>query len=223
MTVHRTSVLDFTWNDSTTNAPGITLSAGVPVLATAGITVKASLQAAFMQTIENHESYDRLDTYTVQPTEGYIEDCLDQEELRAYMKGKPFWSMFMITGIKVARIGTKETREENGMVVDVGPSLDAFGLASLTATTNMKRATSKSASGSHTRDFIWAIRLAKVHKGLLLRDWSVTTYTRRATFDNKEGDADVESALQGEGMDEFQIIDDNDMDEAIVLNEQFIS
>ncbi|EKJ72422.1 hypothetical protein FPSE_07446 [Fusarium pseudograminearum CS3096] len=223
MTVHRNTVLNFSWNDSTTHAPGITLAAGIPVLATAGITVKASLQTAFMQTVENHESYDRLDTYTVQPTASYIENCLDREELKAYVNGRPFWSMFMITGIKVARTGTRETREENALVVDVGPQLDAFGLASLTATTNIKRATSKSASGNYTRDFIWAIRLAKVHKGLLVRDWSVAAYTRRATFDDKEGDADVESALQSEGMDEFQIIDDNDLDEAIVLNEQFIS
>lgn len=93
----------------------------------------------------------------------------------------------------------------------------------MTATTNHKRSTSKSASGNYTRDFIWAIRLAKVHKGLLVRDWSVAAYTRRATFGDKEGDADVESTLQGERIDGFQIIDDNDLDEAIVLNEQFIS
>ncbi|PTD02645.1 hypothetical protein FCULG_00009260 [Fusarium culmorum] len=153
---------------------------------------------------------------------GSTQDCLDQEELKAYVKGKSFWSMFMITGIKVARAGTRETREENGVFVDIGPQLTAFGLASLIATTNHKRSTSKTASGNYTRDFIWAIRLAKVHKGLLMRDWSVAAHTRRATFGDKEGDADIESALKGEGLEEFQIIDDNALDEVIVLNEQFI-
>lgn len=92
----------------------------------------------------------------------------------------------------------------------------------MTATTTFKRSTSKSASGNYTKDFIWAIRLAKVHKGLLMRDWSIAAHTRRATFGDKEGDADIESALQGEGLEEFHIIDDDDLDEAIVLNEQFI-
>ncbi|KAM0240020.1 hypothetical protein ACHAPO_003000 [Fusarium lateritium] len=222
MTVHRNSVQKFSWDENTHNAPGIHLGAGAPVLAAAGITVRANLQTAFMRTVENHESYEQLDTYTVQPTEAYIEDCLGQDELKAYVKGKPYWSMFMITGIKVARTGTRQMREDKSIVVDIGPDLSVPALASLTATTNINRASLQNSSGSYTQDFIWAIRLAKVHKGLLMRDWSVAAYTKRATFRDGEGDADVENALKGEGLEEFQIVDDNDLDEAIVLNEYII-
>ncbi|GKU07319.1 hypothetical protein FLAG1_10222 [Fusarium langsethiae] len=220
--VHRNSVLKFSWDDGTQNAPGIHLAAGAPVLAAAGITAKANLQTAFMRNVENHESYDQLDTYTVQRTKSYVEDCLAQDELKTYVKGKPFWSMFMITGIKVARAGTRETREERGTIVDVGPDLEVPGVAGLTATTTINCATSQSSSGNYTRDFIWAIRVAKVHQGLLMRDWSVAAYTKQATFRDEEEDADVESALQGEGLEKFQIVDDDDLDEAIVLDGHII-
>ncbi|KAH7003129.1 hypothetical protein EDB82DRAFT_6130 [Fusarium venenatum] len=128
----------------------------------------------------------------------------------------------MITGIKVARTGTRQTREESGAAINVGPELEVPALASLTATTNINRATSQSYSGNYTRDFIWAIRLAKVRNGFLMKDWSVAAYTKGGMFANGKDDVDVESALQGEGLDEFQIFDDIDLDEAIVLNEHVI-
>ena len=96
------------------------------------------------------------------------------------------------------------------------------GIATLTATGNLSSESSQSSSGTYTNDFIWAIRLVKVQKGLLMRDWSVNTYTKRATFDDKEGDADIESALKDEGLEGFQIFDDSELDEAIVLDECII-
>lgn len=55
-----------------------------------------------------------------------------------------------------------------------------------------------------------------------MRDWSVAAYTKRATFDNEEGDADVEGALKEEGLEGFQIFDDGELDEAIVLAESIV-
>jgi hypothetical protein len=55
-----------------------------------------------------------------------------------------------------------------------------------------------------------------------MRDWSVAAYTKQATFRNEEEDADVESALQGQGLEEFQIVDDDDLGEAIVLDGHII-
>ncbi|KAJ4009466.1 hypothetical protein NW752_009055 [Fusarium irregulare] len=218
MVVYRNSVLNFTWDDNKTNAPGINLAAGAPVLAVTGIAAGASLQTAFMRTVGNHESYDRLDTYTVQPTEDYIEECLEQDKLKEIIKGKRSWSMFMITGIKVARGGRREVREEKGTVFDIGPNLDVPALATLKATVNNNRASSQGSSGEYQGDFIWAIRLAKVHKGLLMSRWSVAAHSERATFTNGDGEADVEGALTGEGLEDFEIINDGALDEAIILD-----
>lgn len=117
------TTLNFTWDDTRLRSPGTNLAAGAPILAAAGVTAKASLQFAFMKTVESHEEYDQLDTYIVQPTKGYIKDCLEQEEMKAHVKGKVSWSVFMITGIKVARAGKREAQEETNIAADIGPEL----------------------------------------------------------------------------------------------------
>ncbi|RKL39323.1 hypothetical protein BFJ72_g6795 [Fusarium proliferatum] len=214
------SILNFTWDDTRLKSPGTNLAAGAPILAAAGVTAKASLQFAFMKTVESHEEYDRLDTYIVQPTKGYIRDCLEQDELQAHVKGKMSWSVFMITGIKVARAGKREAQEETNVAADIGPELDLPLVATMRATATNKRIASQRASGEHPGDFIWAIRLAKIHKGLLAKDWSVDPYTKRATFAaGDESELNVASVLHDEGLEGFTIVEDDKLDEVLVLGE----
>ncbi|KLP18427.1 uncharacterized protein LW94_6920 [Fusarium fujikuroi] len=214
------SILNFTWNDTRLKSPGTNLAAGAPILAAAGVTAKASLQFAFMKTVESHEEYDRLDTYIVQPTKGYIKDCLEQDELKAHIKGKVSWSVFMITGIKVARAGKREAQEETNVAADIGPELDLPLVATMRATATNKRIASQRVSGEHPGDFIWAIRLAKIHKGLLVKDWSVDPYTKRATFAaGDESELNVASVLHDEGLEGFTVVEDDKLDEVLVLGE----
>ena len=85
----------------------------------------------------------------------------------------------------------------------------------------MYLAESQASSGDHIGDFIWAIRLAKVHKGLLMRDWSISAYTKKATFTNGGSEVDIEGVLRDEKLDKFQIVDDADLGEAIVLDDMY--
>lgn len=72
-------------------------------------------------------------------------------------------------------------------------------------------------------DFVWAIRLAKVHKGFLMTDWSVDTCTHRATFHMESGqEVDVGAVVKNEGLDSFQVVEDDDLGEAIVLDEELL-
>ncbi|KAH7487302.1 hypothetical protein FOMA001_g4063 [Fusarium oxysporum f. sp. matthiolae] len=220
MRVFCNTTLNFTWDDTRLRSPGTNLAAGAPILAATGVTAKASLQFAFMKTVESHEAYDRLDTYIVQPTKGYIEDCLEQDQLNAYVKGKVSWSMFMITGIKVARAGKREAQEETNVAADIGPELDLPLVATMRATATNKRIASQRVSGEHPEDFIWAIRLAKIHKGLLMKDWSVDPYTKRATFaGGDDSELNVESVLRDEGLGGFTIVEDDKLDEVVILDE----
>ncbi|WKT40442.1 hypothetical protein QSH57_005248 [Fusarium oxysporum f. sp. vasinfectum] len=220
MRVFCNTTLNFTWDDTRLKSPGTNLAAGAPILAATGVTVKASLQFAFMKTVENHEAYDRLDTYIVQPTKGYIEDCLEQDQLNAHVKGKVSWSMFMITGIKVARAGKREAQEETNVAADIGPELELPLVATMRATATNKRIASQRVSGEHPGDFIWAIRLAKIHKGLLMKDWSVDPYTKRATFaGDDDSELNVESVLRDEGLEGFTIVEDDKLDEVVILDE----
>ncbi|KAF9772130.1 hypothetical protein IL306_010188 [Fusarium sp. DS 682] len=224
MRVFCSTTLNFTWDDTKLKSPGTNIAAGAPVLTAAGVTAKVSLQFAFMRTIENHEEYERLDTYIVQPTKDYIKNCLAQEELKAHVKGKVAWSMFMITGIKVARAGKREVQEEKNLAADIGPELDLPLVATMRATATTQRIGSQKTSGEHPGDFIWAIRVAKINKGFLMKDWTIDPYFHKATWDvEHEIEVDVETVLRGEGLDDFQIVEDQELDEAVVFDEDWVA
>jgi hypothetical protein len=67
------------------------------------------------------------------------------------------------------------------------------------------RESSRVIEGTHTNDFVWAVRLAKIHKGIFHKDWSVSTYTKRATFGAGEDEID------------FTVVEDRALDQAFVI------
>lgn len=68
-------------------------------------------------------------------------------------------------------------------------------------------------------DFVWAIRLAKVHKGILMTDWSIGPYTRRATFETgNDQTVNVGSVVKDEGLDSFLVAEDDDLGKALVVD-----
>jgi hypothetical protein len=79
------------------------------------------------------------------------------------------------------------------------------------------RETSTVIEGIHTDDFVWAIRLAKIHRGVLHRDWSVSTYTKRATFAAEEDEVDVASVLRNGGLEKFTLVEDGALEQAFVI------
>jgi hypothetical protein len=79
------------------------------------------------------------------------------------------------------------------------------------------RESSRVIEGTHTNDFVWAVRLAKIHKGILHRDWSVSTYTTRATFGAGEDDVDVAAVLSDEGFADFTVVEDVTLNQAFVI------
>jgi hypothetical protein len=69
-------------------------------------------------------------------------------------------------------------------------------------------------------DFVWAVRLAKVHKGLLMRDWSLGPYTQLATFGADEEEVDVAGTVAAEGLDKFLVVEDEKLGEAFVVEKE---
>lgn len=112
MSVYRTESTPFIWNAETRKSVGAGVGAGAPIAAMAGLTLEASVQLAFARSVQGHEAYERLDTYIVQPSMTYIEDCLEDAHLAAHVQGKLLWKVFMITGIKVARKGSRTMSEQ---------------------------------------------------------------------------------------------------------------
>lgn len=70
-------------------------------------------------------------------------------------------------------------------------------------------------------DFIWAVRLAKISKGLLDRRWSYRTFSHGATFaseQNAEEKREFIKALQEEGVNGLSVHGQGDGDELFIVN-----
>jgi hypothetical protein len=113
MEVAPSRMMDFKWDETTSkNAGGggnIKGPAAVP-----GLTAGADTRAVFKQSVQSHEAYDRLDKYIVQPTQDYVARCLAQEPLAKHVAKSMSWTLYMITGLCVARKGNITASESRG-------------------------------------------------------------------------------------------------------------
>ncbi|KAI8273796.1 Aminotransferase FUM8 [Colletotrichum sp. SAR 10_98] len=222
MRVFSTSAVKFQWEDTRTSEHGGALSGGAPVLAALGapVTAKADISAAFKASVSNCEAYDRLDTYIVQVNPLYVDDCLEGNKISQYTKHNATlgtWSMFIITGMKIARIGSRSLSSSRKVEQGFGVGADLAGIASADIGTNNSRECETTIKAAEQSDFVWAVRLAKVHKGFLRTDWSIGPYTKKATFEDTDGKIDVESIVSAEGEKMFYVFEDDQLDEAFVI------
>jgi len=124
MKVFQASTIDFKWDAARKTSYGLGLGAGAPLAVAMGLlTVKASIQLAFEHSVSEHEKYARLDTYFVQPNRSYVDACLKTAEMKRYVGDRESWSFFMITGIRVAREGSRSVQEGSRVVVEGGPEV----------------------------------------------------------------------------------------------------
>jgi hypothetical protein len=118
MRVFRTLMIDFQWDDSTSSTRGGGAGGSASIATAAGLTLGGHVKVEFKKSIGNHEEYERLDTYIVQPTQPYVEDCLEEDILASHIEGKAQWSLFMITGVCVARRGKRSVTELHSKAVE---------------------------------------------------------------------------------------------------------
>ncbi|PYI14538.1 hypothetical protein BO99DRAFT_394516 [Aspergillus violaceofuscus CBS 115571] len=239
MHVYHTTTASFVWHstDQADRSTALKLEAPIASAVTGVATPGMECNLAFKQTVEKYKEYERLDTYIVTPTRGYVQDCLDALEEDEEYRGKGVngkrlgaWTLFMVTGLKIARCassqgeggGKREVREERGRSGGGGPDVDVTGLATVTATIKLARRATSRSEGTHQSDFVWAVRLAKIHKGWLARNWSMDPYTKGAScgVEKEEGegeDPDVEKVLTEEGLSHFEIVTDGEAGEDLVV------
>ncbi|EHK42493.1 hypothetical protein TRIATDRAFT_319911 [Trichoderma atroviride IMI 206040] len=222
MAVFSSHIIDFKWERKRSFATSLALATNAPVAAALGLaTVKASVSIAFKRSVSQYEEFSRLDTYIVQPTRRYVEQCLERDEVKNYIGHKGNWSFFMITGLRVARAGKRlNTTTSNAFEINAGPNADILNAATGDVTSDTTVAHEDDINEGQVSDFVWAIRLAKIHKGILMTDWSIDPYTRRATFSAENNQhVDVGAVVENEGLESFQVVEDDDLGEAIVLDE----
>lgn len=124
MNVFSSHVIDFKWERKRGFATSLALATSAPIAASLGLqTVKASINVAFRRSVSQYEEYQRLDTYIVQPNQRYVQQCLESEELKKYIGNKKHWSFFMITGLRVARVGKRSDTTIKNVEVKGGPDV----------------------------------------------------------------------------------------------------
>jgi hypothetical protein len=80
--------------------------------------------------------------------------------------------------------------------------------------------TEVSSTALKTTDFVWALRLAKISKGLIDRQWSHETYSSGATFgldDEADTSQQIVDALQGEGLEGIEKVNVQVADDIFVI------
>ncbi|KAJ4137973.1 hypothetical protein NW754_000377 [Fusarium falciforme] len=230
MPVYRTGPIEFEWDSNREFGFGVSVGADVP--SAPGINAKASVGLALKKSLGTSWQIEQLETLTVDPTRAYINRCLAGEQIVEFLEDNKFgptWKIFIVTGLKIVR-GNSTQKISHGRErgINGGPGVGVAGIAELSVQGGFSSATSTSTSAKNTHDFVWAVRLSKITKGLFDKKWSRKTYSKGATFDMKETDthAHIESILLDEGLADSEVfmIDDDD-DEAglgnIVIPAQF--
>ncbi|KAK3317158.1 hypothetical protein B0T19DRAFT_435967 [Cercophora scortea] len=199
-----------------TKDSGVTLSAelGIPIAAVAGITAKGSASVAFRRSVSNFSAFKSVDTFLIQVNPSYIEDTPDSEEVSKYVQKYSklgTWSIFMVTGIMIARGGGKISSSESSTKgLGGGPGAELPAIAELDFNLDFSTEKAVSMAWEQETDFVWAIRVAKISKGFLDREWSFETFSQGAVFElgqQEVHEKGVKERLATEGLTSVEMID----------------
>ncbi|KAH7460576.1 hypothetical protein FOMA001_g19521 [Fusarium oxysporum f. sp. matthiolae] len=210
MPVYRTGPIEFEWESNKEGGFDVSMGASMPIAAAPGINANASLGFALKKTVGNSWQIEQLETLTIEPTRAYVNRCLASEQIVEFLEDNKFgptWSIFMITGLKIVRgNSTQNTSHGRERGIKGGPGVGVAGFADVSVEGISSSATSTSTAAKHTHDFVWAVRLSKITKGLFDKKWSQKTYSKGATFDMKKSETDIESILSDEGLAPSEIL-----------------
>lgn len=172
---------NFSWDKSSSADGHAALSAQMDSLPVSG-----TIKAAFRKSTRNWAEFEALETELIVPTPGYVKESMARPAVKEFL-GKHLLpkSVFMITGLKVARrakLGREKASGGGGLVklgvdltlgIQLGPDLGG----------DVER---KEKVESKATDFVWAFSLRQVHyrRGVLRKS---QTYKDGATLeDNSE-------------------------------------
>ncbi|KAM4055140.1 hypothetical protein HRG_005947 [Hirsutella rhossiliensis] len=211
MRISSTHFCDFTWDTLSERQGDAAVGAGAPLATAAvGATVYAGVKAEFKRTIKDWAKFEAMDTEIVQPSKAYINAMLEKEGVKDHMdQNKTLlldrWAVYVVTGLMIARAGgTICSSVSSSTGLGAGPSLDVAGVANATLRASDKSSNSRIKSTAFQGDRIWAVRFAKVQKGLLRPRWKQTEATVGAALDGSgEEEENVGEVLQHQGMADF--------------------
>ena len=219
MPLYTTEKHHFLWDATASQARELGAETSVSVGGAAGIAsaLKAKVAAIFQRSVANYWEFDRLDTLIVQPTKAYVEDTLDDSDVRAHIEssktlGVGGWTIYMISGMMIAH-GVKGSRtrsnEDTQTEGVAGGGAEGVGQARVHA--KMRSELGVEARFESASDFVWAVRFNKITHGMMSKGWSQHVVSKGATFNiernGKEGGkAAVEEELKTSGLGDGMLL-----------------
>ena len=118
---------DLEWEIESQNGVNLSGKALLPIPHTGGlVSVGGGANYAFKRSVSRFWEFEALDVMFIQPTRAYIEDWLDDDQVKEYVdkhKNLGSWSLFMITGLTIARGARGHQKEEDRHDIHADPKV----------------------------------------------------------------------------------------------------
>ncbi|EHK41815.1 hypothetical protein TRIATDRAFT_302204 [Trichoderma atroviride IMI 206040] len=214
MRITSTQDCEFHWAIESEREDGGIIGGGAPVAAPIGAALNAEFSAEFKGTMKRWAKFKTLDTEKVQPSRAYIDRVLALPDVKEYIEHHKLpvlnqWTVYVVTGLMIARAGgTIGSCESSLGAVGGGLAVDIPGILNTNTHGSHQRGTKKDMSNEIQGDRIWAVRFAKVHKGMLRRRWMQTEETVGAALGkgDEEGE-EIGQVLEHEGIKDAGIVE----------------
>ncbi|KAN0076276.1 hypothetical protein V8E54_006418 [Elaphomyces granulatus] len=180
------------------------------------LSVKALLpipHAGGQRSVSRFWEFEALDVIFIQPTRAYIEDWLDDDLVKGYIdkhKNLGSWSLFMITGLTIARGARGHQKEEDRHDIHADPKVTVAAIADAGVGVGVNKTNGLVSSFKGSSDFIWSVQITKISKHFFSSDWNYETHVRGATYGLEYEKGDVEGFLSIQGVVPSQIIKSGD-------------
>jgi len=118
--IYHTESWGLDWRRDRGLGAGVEEGVGIPVGTAVPLTAEQHTKLAFERTEKDHQEFDVLDRYIIQVNRKFIDKILEDEEIAAHIKRTKGiellgiggqWSVYIITGITVARGAKGESGE----------------------------------------------------------------------------------------------------------------
>ncbi|KAI9687321.1 MAG: hypothetical protein M1822_002364 [Bathelium mastoideum] len=186
MPLYAGAAYDLKW--TMTEGEGIDVSAKVdaPIAAVAGVDIGLKAGIAFKESANRFWEFERLETSYVNITQSYVDDTMDAKEVQRYVSRHKKWlvlnhSLFIITGIMVARKAKVKGSDNAQGGVSAEEKMEVPELVGASGKFDVS-GEKKISFSQQVNDFVFAVQVAKVTKGILNKDWSWATLSEGATF-----------------------------------------
>ncbi|KAI9928445.1 hypothetical protein MW887_002490 [Aspergillus wentii] len=222
MPVYSTKKCDLKWDDGRERELSGDLGVGVPIPTAPGLTVGPSVGVAFERSVNNHWEFESLDSHIIQPTASYIRDSVDNEFVQDYVVKRAKiinkWSLFMITGLIIAK-GARGFRQDSKETnAHGGPEVSMAGILNANADIGVGKTKDTTLSYEASSDFIWAIRLTKISKRLFSSQLGYKSHIKGATLAAGEEDEYLSDVLTSVDLQEDNVQSFSDDTETFAIS-----